>query len=121
MDVNFKDKKGRDIVIQIGDDDIIAKHEEKTVARFDYWVTEVDYDYIYDLRNMWVDALFQKAGIGTEIIKQGEIHYVNVTYPHDTGDKNINHLSMEGGALISSCLRNKIISAEKYYGHEDEY
>lgn len=121
MKTNFRDKKGRNIVINIDDDEITAIYKNIIIAQFCYSVIEMDYNYIYELYSMNVNSLYHKSGIGTEIIRQGENHFVNVIYPHDTGDKNTNHLSIEGAALIQSCIGKGIISSEKYYGcYEDD-
>lgn len=126
VEINFKDNKARDIAITIGDDDIKAYDSDHKIAEFHYWVTEeyVDNKYettsIYELYSMNVDSAYQKSGIGTEIIKLGEEHYINVNYPHDTGDRNGNHLSNEGKALIDSCIHKGIISSKKYYGYDEE-
>ncbi len=125
LKINFKDNKARDINIIIDDDNIEAYHSNHKIAEFHYWVTEgyADNKYettsVYELYSMNVDSSYQRSGIGTEIIKLGEKYYINVSYPHDTGDKNANHLSNEGKALIDSCIRKKIISSKKYYGCDE--
>lgn len=126
MQINFTDNKNRNIVIIVDEDNIKAYHSNHKIAEFDYNVTEYDnYKYevstIYELWSMNVDVSYQMSGIGTEIIRLGEEQFDNVNYPHDTGSKEGNHLSSEGGALISSCIRKGIISYEKYYGDEEEY
>ncbi|MEG2415900.1 MAG: hypothetical protein RR942_13885 [Romboutsia sp.] len=128
MQKKIKDKIGRDIILEIDDYYFMsATHNGCKIGEFDYHVYECDNGYAnyteeyFELTAMNIDCRYQKAGIGTEMIIFGEDVLKRVSYPEDTGSRHGNHLSLEGKALIDSCIIKGIISVPSDLDDCDEY
>ncbi|MBK3870460.1 GNAT family N-acetyltransferase [Stutzerimonas frequens] len=109
--MNFKDKLKRCIEIFIDDDwpyRIEAKHEGKVVGAF----TFTDYDGRALLEHANVNAAYQRAGIGTEMMRLALDMDTDVLVPNGGWSSSTGHpyyLSSEGAALIQGCLARGIL------------
>lgn len=126
----IQDKKGRIIILEIDDYyKMTAMHDGNIVGEFDYRMYEVpkgygDYtDEFFELCSMNIINNYQRAGIGTEMIRFGEEKLERVSYPKDDGSRHGNHLSSEGKYLIDSCIIKGIISVSNEIddGYDEYY
>lgn len=108
--ISFTDKKGRLIEIQESDKGIIAIHEEEIIGEFDYDLITSDEHYnesdYYVLSSMNIKPDYQRAGIGTEMLKFGVEHYQVIQYPEDN---MANYPTIEGAALLNAASSAGII------------
>ena len=111
MSIVFTDIKGRQIEITIEDDwppKVIARHNGNAIGHLEF----IDWDGVPLLDAADVKTEYQKAGIGSQMLKElveisDEIFVPNQAWSSSTGHST--YLSSEGSALISSCLRKQII------------
>jgi GNAT superfamily N-acetyltransferase len=108
--MQFTDTKGRTIVID-ADLDIEARHEGRRIGCIEF----DECDGFISLFAMNVDLEFQKAGIGTAMMKvAADVHGRRFGKPslnavggrHASSDS---YYTQEGAALIARCLREKIL------------
>ena len=125
------DKKGRDIELIIGDDNIGRAYcGGEEVGQLSFWVTDNGGDYTENTRSAQVHTMnvieaFQRAGIATEIIKYAKEEYDSVTFASDPGtveDKDDIHYSEEGLAFKRYCELNKITKdPDEYFEDNEDY
>lgn len=113
MSKNYTDNRGRKITITIEDDWpllVLAKHNGVKIGHLefdDYQDSDVPI-----LCHAEINAEYQNAGIASEMFKElielnNEILVPNFSWVRGTHEY---YYSQEGAALISSCIRKKIIS-----------
>ncbi len=106
--ITFTDKKYRTIEIGGDGDEVIAYHNGKEVGR----LVIDDNGHIF-LAQMLIDQEYQRAGIGTEMIKLAEEWF---------NDFNIvDHLSLEGAAFLNYCVDNHIFKFKHSKTTDDRY
>lgn len=111
-DYYFTDRKGRNIVIRGWDSGMSAFHNGKKIGEmsFDEWNDFTIMSFVS------VDSHYQGAGIGSEMMKNAVVCVGDFLVPGRTWNERRDdglHTSIEGRALIKSCLKNGIISAEQ--------
>lgn len=117
-EVLFEDNRSREITISIDDYGpvIEARYKGNTIGKIEF----EDYRDSIILAHASVEAEFQKSGIGTRMLKEfseltDDWWVPNGNWSSATGHKF--YLSVEGAALLNSCLRKKIINNK----HEAPY
>lgn len=111
----FKDKRGREINIDIDDLDVVAHHGGVKVG--DLCFREVDcgkgFSYI-QLTDMNVAVAYQKAGIATEMMRAAVAFHGNFSRPllSAVGGGKVaaeDYYTGEGAAFISYCIEQEIL------------
>ena len=103
------DKKGREIIIEEDVTSIVAKHNGKTIGRFEF----DNNDSGILLFNCSIDDDYQQCGIGREIMKLAEDIYGKFCI--------VNHLSIEGALFITYCECNKVFKYDHLLIDDDRY
>lgn len=115
---NFKDKKGRAITLYMNDDGhLIAMHRDKIIGTFEF-IHRDDYPGQHpELVYMNVDAVYQRAGIGYQLMCFAVSEYVYFVLPKPLGWLASNELTEDGAKLVNYCFRNGPLGAdfEKQY------
>lgn len=121
----FTDTENRKISILFDDPNISAHYDGIKIGEFIFEYEEVNLgygnytDYHPKLYHMTVNSDFQKAGIGTEMIRIAVAHHgYNFKRPNlnAIGGKNMEcdeYYTLEGNALIRSCINKGIIPEEQ--------
>lgn len=89
------------------------------IGNFDYYEDEAGKTWAF---NFSIDELHQKKGIGTGLIKRAIDYYEEVYFYigskddlerfSELGESDSRYLSIEGAALLNSCIRKGIIKPE---------
>lgn len=74
--------------------------------------------YTYKLYNMNIREKYQRAGIGTEIIKFGKKIFENVSYPDAFAGREEDHYASEGFSFMDHCIDIGVLDSGDIY-HED--
>ncbi|MCS3528630.1 GNAT family N-acetyltransferase [Acinetobacter johnsonii] len=123
----FIDAKDRAIEITEGYSGVEAFHDDKQIGSIEFDEIETDYYHSYiRLSGMNVDSAYQKAGIGTEMMKlAAEIYGKDFSKPCFTavgGSQAESHTyyTPEGAALIRRCIALDIL-LDTQDAYNDEY
>ena len=119
----FIDAKGRRIEIE-GDLDIEASHNGQRIGRIEF----DDDDGGIFLWGMAVDATYQKAGIGTEMMRlAAEIHGRRFRKPSfdavgGSRASSDSYYTQEGAKLIARCIREGILedTEPREFDHDED-
>jgi GNAT superfamily N-acetyltransferase len=124
----FIDTEGRNIEIIEGYSNVEAFHEGKQIGSIEFEEIESDHDSYIRLSSMNVNLDYQKAGIGTEMMKlAAEIYGKDFSKPSFTavgGSQAESHTyyTQEGAALIRRCIELDILSdTDTQENYDDEY
>lgn len=116
----FIDAQGRTITI-VSDYDVSAYHDGRQIGSIEF----DEHNGFPRLFAMNVDAAYQKAGIGTEMMKcAAEIHGTRFGKPSElaVGGLHANsdsYYTPEGLALVRRCIREGILEDTEPSDHED--
>ena len=91
----IQDRKNRQITIGGDGINIIAEHNGKEIGRFDFDILEDDIHCSTFLTNCNVDSVYQRSGIGTEMMKLAEEWYDDFCV--------VDHFSTEGAVFMNHC------------------
>lgn len=118
--ITFTDKKGRLIKIRDNDQGLIAIHDEEVIGEFDYELITFSDDYtdyeFYKLSSMNIKSDYQRAGIGTEMLKFGVELYEVIQYPEDNTE---NYPTIEGAALLNAASSAGIIKVNNIHSDDE--
>ncbi|WJM05869.1 hypothetical protein [Paenibacillus sp. PK1-4R] len=119
--ITFNDKKGRQIEIKDNDKGLIAIHDEEVIGEFDYEHISFDDDYtsyeFYKLNSMNIKSDYQRAGIGTEMLKLGVKLFEKIQYPEDNTE---NYPTIEGAAFLNAASSAGIIRLNNIHSDDEE-
>ncbi|MDS7968216.1 hypothetical protein RMB12_14425 [Acinetobacter sp. V117_2] len=130
MEINFIDKKEREIIISLVDNDINAFYKDKKIGEISFDYVEKDLgcrgyiEHITRLYYMHVDSGFRKAGIASKMIELAVEYHGDFLRPklNSVGGRDkecYEYYTPEGKALIESCIRNKIFKDDLDEGFDE--
>lgn len=110
----FVDKKGRLIDVEV-DENIIALHEGREIARFEFAEIPMDKAPAYiRLELMTMDKEYEKAGIGFELMKKaicvfGHFEIPNLSNMGLDGAESNEYFTEDGAAFLRICWERDIL------------
>jgi GNAT superfamily N-acetyltransferase len=123
--MKFNDKRGRAITLRFNDEgNLQAFYNGMAIAEFEFYLDEENPQQLWELVHMDVNANYQRAGIGVEMMRfaVAELDYFVLPLPINFGNTR-NYLSEEGAGLVNYCFKNNVLSPEfeKQYQVDEPY
>lgn len=121
--IEFEDRAGRLIKIEVDDDwpfTVTASHDGREIGKFEF--TEYEGEALLEHANVHAD--YQKAGIGTRMMKELIELDEGILVPNPRWSASTGHpyyLSVEGSNLVNACIRAGILDKQNVapFGRRD--